>query len=193
MEGVAERPWLRGGPPRGHPCSQRQPGWRLPGRGGALQRRTSAHAPQDHAGGSSVVHLAWPLEASSGTGPLLRHGPGPPAHDCTLGRQLPNRRTLTLGAEELLSSIDCPPALSLPRAFLPTRGTMTHLFCRTRCSHRSHRSMTKRSCLLVPTCQRSRQQRGRRSWPRKRIAPYPCDDVGCSQTYTKSPPPKAHL
>lgn len=64
------------------------------------------------------MHRGWPLEAPSGTRPPLSQGPQQPAHDLPLGWQLPNRTTPTLGAEELLSSMDCPPALSLPRAFL---------------------------------------------------------------------------
>ncbi|XP_055973087.1 Krueppel-like factor 4 isoform X1 [Sorex fumeus] len=63
------------------------------------------------------------LEAHLGAGPTLSNGHRPPpAHDFPLGRPLPSRTTPTLGAEELLSSRDCHPALSLPPGFHPHPG-----------------------------------------------------------------------
>lgn len=62
----------------------------------------------------SSCTVGRPLEAHLGTGPPLSNGHRPPAHDFPLGRQLPSRTTPTLGAEELLSSRDCHPALPLP-------------------------------------------------------------------------------
>lgn len=70
----------------------------------------------------SSCTVGRPLEAHLGTGPPLSNGHRPPAHDFPLGRQLPSRTTPTLGAEELLSSRDCHPALPLPPGFHPHPG-----------------------------------------------------------------------
>ena len=71
----------------------------------------------------SLCTVGQPLDAHLGTGPPLGNGHRLPAHDFPLGRQLPSRTTLTLGAEELLSSRDCHPALPLPLGFHPHPGS----------------------------------------------------------------------
>lgn len=70
----------------------------------------------------SSCTVGWPLKARLGTGSLLSSGHRLPAHDFPLGQQLPGRATPTLGAEELLSSPDCHPALPLPPGFHPHPG-----------------------------------------------------------------------
>ena len=70
----------------------------------------------------SSCTVGWPLKARLGTGSLLSSGHRLPAHDFPLGQQLPGRATPTLGAEELLSSRDCHPALPLPPGFHPHPG-----------------------------------------------------------------------
>ena len=92
------------------------------GGGGPYRGRPLRMCPKIKQEAVSSCTVGRPLEAHLGTGPPLSNGHRPPAHDFPLGRQLPSRTTPTLGAEELLSSRDCHPALPLPPGFHPHPG-----------------------------------------------------------------------
>ena len=113
----SECPWLR--VLLGHQCSHRQPGWQPLGGAGPYSGRSLRMCPKIEREAVSSCTVGRPLGARLGTGPPLSSGHRLPAHNFPLGWQLPGRATPTLGAEELLSSSDCHPALLLPPGFHP--------------------------------------------------------------------------
>ena len=135
----------------------------------------------------SLCTVGQPLDAHLGTGPPLGNGHRLPAHDFPLGRQLPSRTTLTLGAEELLSSRDCHPALPLPLGFHPHPGSNYPPFLPDEMQLQVP-PLHYQELMPPSSCRPEEPQpkRGRRSWPRKRTATHTCDYAGCGKTYPKS-------
>lgn len=83
------------------------------------------------------------------------------------------------------SQVSRPPPLAVPRGY-SAPGTYASL--QEPPSMHYQEFLTEGGCPL----EEPKPKRGRRSWPRKRIASHTCDYAGCGKTYTKSSHLKAH-